>query len=278
MLVRSDMNVAKVQAFVGHAANRYLRKQEQKQESTAPALATTGFQYQPRSPAQWHARAHQSSKKFGMAPEPACAVVEPVNEALEVATPAPVPCAQQKVTQATLCVDCSHRRSNHCTGEPRLHTPEGSGAGFYCTTEHCDGQVLDQQGKCVACPCLAFRATASAPIKQKFPRADDYTPCGHCGHWKSHHCRVRKPSNAKNPKSRDWFGFQDADGKIAMCQHTLPGAEEYCCTSTSCAESTDGEHFCGCQKFLNPLERPRAAKPKAPRSAGAQPRNIAVNL
>ena len=221
MLVRSDMNVAKVQAFVGHAAN--------------------------------------------------CAVVEPVNEALEVATPAPVPCAQQKVTQATLCVDCSHRRSNHCTGEPRLHTPEGSGAGFYCTTEHCDGQVLDQQGKCVACPCLAFRATASAPIKQKFPRADDYTPCGHCGHWKSHHCRVRKPSNAKNPKSRDWFGFQDADGKIAMCQHTLPGAEEYCCTSTSCAESTDGEHFCGCQKFLNPLERPRAAKPKAPRSAGAQP-------
>jgi hypothetical protein len=61
MLVRSDMNVAKVQAFVGHAAN--------------------------------------------------CAVVEPVNEALEVATPAPVPCAQQKVTQATLCVDCSHRRS-----------------------------------------------------------------------------------------------------------------------------------------------------------------------
>jgi hypothetical protein len=225
----------------------------------------TGFKYTPRTAAQIEARRNQT--RDGVP-----AVAKPVTVA-----PKAQPVTAQKISGRTVCL-CGHRRANHCLGRSRLHTPvTGS---YWCQFEHCEGQRMIA-GVMVACDCPAFRVSENATPKPKQPKADDYTPCANpaCGHWRLHHCKIRRPSKAKVPKRRataytdngmavgpKWEGFE-VNGEPLRCKHvpapdpTLP----YRCTSTSCAEGDETTGiFCSCEKFQNPFARPRAtpAKPE----------------
>jgi len=65
----------------------------------------------------------------------------------------------------------------------------------------------------------------------KTPAANDYTPCGACGHWRLHHCKVRRPSKRQlkrvwmetgwQMEPPRWEGFE-VGGIPHPCQHTLP--------------------------------------------------------
>jgi len=76
--------------------------------------------------------------------------------------------------------------------------------------------------------------------------------CQHCTDF-----RKRKKWTGIN-----WRGFTDDDGQIAPCQHTVPDATPYMCSSSACAVVV-GEEFCGCQKFISPNARKRTPKPAA---------------
>jgi hypothetical protein len=217
------------------------------------AAPAKGFQYSPRSREQWQARANQTREVFKPAP------ATPIQPATNAA-----PALKPKINNQTLC-GCGHRRDAHCLGDPRLHTPEGSGAGVYCTTEHCEASRWNGEEMKV-CACVAFQVFAGAPVKQKHPKADAFTPCASCGHWRGHHCKVRRPSKAKKPKARDWEGFEvDGQGPF-RCKHvpvTDPAAP-FRCDSTSCAEGDEVTgNFCPCKKFVNPLAKPRESKRKS---------------
>lgn len=241
--------------------------------------AKPAFKYRPRSKAMWDARCDQTGSGSAKAKKPPSKVAtewaqraaqaKRTVESAPLAQPAqPEPPAvteefrpKPKVSGKTKCL-CSHSRSVHCTGDPRLHTPEGSGAGFWCTTEHCEGQTwngIETQ----PCDCRAFRVSETDTPKLKRPKAGDYTPCANpaCKHFRCHHCRVRRPSKAAKPKVREWEGFE-VNGEPFRCKHvpTADPALPFRCTSASCAEEG-----CACEKFINPLARPRATKPRAPR-------------
>src|ERR1700676_3438893 len=140
-------------------------KYEREQAAKESALAASGFQYTPRTRTQWRLRTDQTRDG-----SPA---VEPVTVG---ATP-----TKTKISAKTKCL-CGHTRNMHCTGDPKLHTPSG-GEGFWCTTEHCEGSTWDGN-KMQPCDCMGFRISATDTPKLKHPKADDYTPCGHCGHWR----------------------------------------------------------------------------------------------
>src|ERR1019366_10770487 len=100
------------------------------------------------------------------------------------------------------------------------------------------------------CPCLNYCvAETGKPAALKRPKADDFTPCGHCGCLKLHHCKARKPSKARKPKKPDkWQGFE-VNGEPFVCQHVPDDpALPFHCTSTACAHSADDVSFCPCEK------------------------------
>jgi hypothetical protein len=115
-----------------------------------------------------------------------------------------------------------------------------------------------------------------------------YVCCKTCGHWRSRHCTKRVVRKGAEPRRQSWEitdsgavrreadkwrGFMDENGQVRACQHTPEDASvNYACTSTNCAEvAPDGETFCPCDKFVNPLARPRAKAAK-PRTPSATPR------
>jgi hypothetical protein len=240
-------------------------QQEAAKATPAPAqpAPASRFRYTPRTKAQWERRARQNYRGLG----PATRTAKPITPAVTVAEDAATDEPKVKVSGKTKCV-CGHARTVHCAGNPMLHTPEGSGGGYFCLFEHCEGQKF-VEGKMVACDCAAFRVAETDTPKLKHPKADDFTACANCGHWRSHHCKARKPSKARKPKKPDkWQGFE-VNGEPFVCKHVPSDpALPFHCTSTSCAHSADGVHFCGCERYVNPLAKPRvkAAKPRKPRT------------
>jgi hypothetical protein len=222
------------------------------------------FEYKPRSKCSWLIRAGQQAdsvlvpaKVSIREPEPpARAPEKELSEQEEFSKSSVVP----KITMGTLCV-CGHPRGDHHT-DPKFHWPMEDGAfgQFTCITEHCTcGIRVIGENRHEPCPCLYFFAPGveKAPVFKR-PSADDYSPCLNCGHWKNHHCKVRKPSKTKTKpwESPAWTGFE-INGVPYQCRHTAPDASPYRCTSTSCSFSADGEHFCECPKFVSPYSRPR---------------------
>lgn len=229
----------------------------------------TASGYVPRTPEQIHRRAHQSYKSdFGPMAQPAKPITPSEVLRSENILPAnDAPKKRKAVTASSLCM-CSHRYDGHNRSLPTPPLkPTPDFGDFSLITSPCEMRVW-KGNKLEPCPCLNYCDAESkklAPLKR--PRADDYTPCGHCGHLRSHHCHARKPSKARKPK-REWLGFATSDGQVFMCKHTPADAQDYRCTSTSCAHSSDGVSFCDCEKFVNPLAKPRAqaAKPRKPRT------------
>lgn len=204
------------------------------------------------------------------------------------------------------CV-CDCRKTTHCLGTPRLHTPEGSGGGIYCLTQHCNGQKL-VCGVTVPCGCWAFRVTLQDRIKLKKPKPNDWTNCARCSHPKRHHCRKRLPfkpfrcphapevpestepyccnltkciykgASRKKAYEAKWKGFETTDG-VFRCKHaptTGDLARDYSCSSSSCAESSpNGATFCACQKFTNPLKRSPANAANSTRPRKRKPQSLA---
>jgi hypothetical protein len=254
------------------AHEKYLREEATKAANKAAAApAAPRFKYLPRTLEQWERRMKQHSERpksrsriaeeWAARAAQARAVFEPV-AAITDESKDESATLKPKISGGSICL-CKHRRDGHCLS-PRLHSPEGSGVGYYCIYEHCEGQRR-VNGVMVACDCPAFRVSEGAAPKQKYPKADDFTPCGNpaCAHWRCHHCKARRPSKAKRPKAADWTGFEDERGQPFQCKHTPQDAtQNYHCTSTSCAEEG-----CPCDRYVNPLARPRAkaAKPRTSR-------------
>lgn len=235
------------------AYERY-EKAEAAKANPAPAA---GFKYIPRSKAQWRARSNQTREL------PLPVEAPPVIPAVEAIENAPAP--KTKLSAKSLCT-CGHRRNLHCTGDPKLHTPEGS-ASYWCTTEHCADGSKWNGSEMQPCDCMAFRVSETDAPKLKHKKADDFTPCANpnCSHPRVHHCKVRRPSKAKKPKMREWEGFADQHGVPHLCKHApADTTRNWRCTSTSCAEvSADEKTFCSCERYVNPLARPRAKAAKS---------------
>jgi hypothetical protein len=249
------------------AAEKRIRERE-------AAKTAAGFVYQARPRAAWEARMNQGSRKYSRPQRiPVSAVAAPGQEVESVGRSLPpledrsaepgqdtAPLQPQKVTQTTLCI-CGHPKKSHCAGAKSHPTESGT---YWCVTEHCLSLRIENGKHVGDCECQGFRTDANAPVRMKRPKANAWTQCANpaCGHWKSHHCRARKPSRAKKPKARDWLGFEDAEGNVAQCQHTPADnpAATYTCSSSSCAESADGKTFCPCEKFINPLTKPKKSK------------------
>ena len=234
------------------AAEKRIRERE-------AAKTAARFVYQERPRAAWEARMKQTNKSNS---QPAV-VAKPIpTESVAAPGQAPTVTPKQKVTQTTLCV-CGHPKKSHCSGAKSHPTESGT---YWCLTEHCLSLRVENGRHVGDCDCPGFRTDASAPLRIKRPKVNAWTQCASCGHWKSHHCRVRKPSKAKKPKSRDWLGFEDENGAPHVCKHTPADnpAATYACNSSSCAESADGKTFCPCENFISPLAKPK--KSKAPKT------------
>ena len=54
------------------------------------------------------------------------------------------------------------------------------------------------------------------------------------------------------------------DGVAYGCKHFSLDDPACQCTSTSCSATENGQDFCGCEKFLNPLLKPKPPKPEKP--------------
>lgn len=209
------------------------------------------FEYKPRTYAQWLKRASKKAwNAIGKEPK-------------------------AKRGPRSICV-CGHFLKDHCL-DTCTHETDGAfihpdvaaetPPGWHtCVSTHCTvGLGASNQ----RCSCLCFREKESDPWKAK-PRqntADDGTPCddewrkcARCSHLRRHHCTKRQTKKA--PSSfEDWKGFE-VDGVPYQCKHTLPNGAPYQCTSSACAEEG-----CDCEKYVNPLLKPRKkpAKPRAPR-------------
>jgi hypothetical protein len=256
-------------------------KKWEQAESAKAATPAPVFKYQPRSRQHWQSRVDQNKHGCPAPLAHAATPVTPANENEPAITPA------IKVSGKTPCV-CGHPRKLHCIGQPKLHTPNDA-APYWCATEHCLASKWNV-GMMEPCACAIFQAFADAPVKTKAAKADDYTPCGNCNHWRAHHCkkhlapRAPKPgSKPRRPKwtvtdtgailhERDkWKGFRDKRGEVAACQHTTPDGKDYVCNSTSCAEGDEATgQFCPCEKFVNPLATPRSRKKKVETLAAVQ--------
>jgi hypothetical protein len=253
-------------------------------EAAKAAPAPSGYKYVPRTRTQLEIRCNQTSERPRTLSKVAREWAQRAEDAKKIATgspqereldPQPMPSipetavaqppVKEKVSGKTKCV-CGHRKDGHCTGQPKLHTPEGE-TPFWCEFEHCENSTWDGE-QMRPCDCPAFRTSETDVPKQKVKKADDFTPCGNCSHWRSHHCKVRRPSKAKNPRKREatkWTGFEDENGECFQCKHTLPDGADYRCTSASCATNVGSDEapvFCPCEKFVNPLARPRQSKKK----------------
>jgi hypothetical protein len=186
--------------------------------------AKPAFIYKPRTENQIERRAHQSYA-------PDCKAAATAGR-------------KTKKGPHSVCV-CGHDLSQHCTEPPMQHWPSSEGAfGFYfCIAEHCEARD---------CACWAFRSDEAVVPSMKRRKADDWTPCATCGHRKGLHCHAsRKPLI---PGTYQGFAL---DGEPFGCKHGPVDGRAYVCTSASCAEID-----CACQRFRNPLLRPRkTAKP-----------------
>jgi hypothetical protein len=233
-------------------AEQLIAARERIEKREAEKSAAAGFVYQPRTAEQWQARMNQGSRKYSRPQRIPVSSVSAPGQAPAV-TPKP------KVTQTTLCV-CGHPKKSHCAGAKSHPTESGT---YWCMTTHCQSLRIENGKHVGDCECPGFRTDANAPVRTVRPKATAWTQCANsvCGHWKSHHCRVRKPSKAKKPKSRDWFGFEDENGAPHVCKHTpADQTQNYSCTSASCAEADEGGEFCACEKFINPLTKPKKSK------------------
>jgi hypothetical protein len=237
-------------------------QQAQAAKEPAPMPTRPRFRYTPRTEAQWRARCDQTgqpakkpcSRTAAEWDRRAALAKQIVESTPPTQSPASTGTAKVKVTQATVCV-CGHRHSQHCTGDPRLHSPEGTGAGSYCLFEHCTGQKWNGT-EMEPCDCMAFRVTASDVPKLKHPKCDDWTLCKRCGHRKAHHCK------------RNADGLV-VDGTPYQCTHVPSDGSHYKCTSTRCAEPNESGEFCSCPKFVNPflVRKAKAAKPHKAQTA-----------
>jgi hypothetical protein len=230
------------------------------------------FHYEPRPRECWEIRARQTRDVYRL------------ESALPVTAPAVIP---TKLTAATLCV-CGHTRARHCLVAPELHwTAFGT---YFCLFEHC---------AVVSCICDGFQLVPTNPLTRKYPRADDYTACARCSHWRIGHCHKRQKFRRVEHRWENtektqawrafvpWSGFCDERGIIQPCRHTPEDPNlDYFCNSTSCATVVTGpdgtEDFCPCQKFVDPFDKlrrtsraalkaatpaqPTQAKPRKPRT------------
>ena len=178
----------------------YEKWEQQEAAKATPAPAQRAFRYVPRSREQWfaranqtasgyvprtpeqiHRRAHQSYKSdFGPMAQPA----KPI-------TPA-VTSKRKAVIASSLCT-CSHRFDGHSR---RLPTPPlkptPDFGNFSAIASPCEMGVW-KGNELEPCPCLNYcDAETGKPAALKRPKADDYTPCDHCGCLKLHHCKARK--------------------------------------------------------------------------------------
>ena len=198
------------------------------------------FRYIPRSAQQWAIRASQNAGP----------AVQPV---------ASVPVHRGKLTLSTLCA-CGHARGNHCLRFACFHWPAAAGqTGYFsCLYEHCN---CAPRG--VPCPCDGFRLQAGDAIQAKRPRADDFTKCVECGHWRAHHCTVRRKEPAH---IWEYAGFEFlSESHPYLCKHYVPDAI-YKCTTSACALSE-----CNCARFVSPYARQRKAATKKPAPKAALP-------
>jgi hypothetical protein len=149
-------------------------------------------------------------------------------------------------------------------------------------------------GQFLTCDCPGFRLQPTDPIARKYPKANNFTPCVKCGHWKSRHCTKRKPaerdaeghivrkpggtwtdSGAWRADADQWMGFADESGRIAPCKHTPEDPViTYRCDSTACAMVIEGvngqKEWCPCSRFEDPFAQLRkesraALQPAKPR-------------
>lgn len=191
---------------------------------------------------------------------------DPVTEAPEIeAEDSAEPRSPGKITMASVCV-CGHRRDGHCL-EPMIHFLGERGDAYTCLFQHCAGSVAipeptaddPRRHRMEPCPCPHFQITSDIVPEMKRPKATPYTPCATCGHWRSHHCKVRRPSKKKLKFGElpPWTGFEIGN-QVFQCKHTAPDAQPYLCNSASCAMSEDGQTYCFCQRYISPLARGRA--------------------
>lgn len=205
------------------------------------------FTYTVRSVESWAARA---GKKFDgqVSQEVARKFVRGLQSvpvpSVTITTPTITTPTKTKKGPRSVC-SCGHDLSQHCTEPPMQHWPSSEGAFgfFFCIAEHCE-----------ACDCWAFRNDDAVVPSMKRRKADDWTLCATCGHRKGLHCHAsRKPVI---PGTYQGFVF---DGVPYGCKHgPKDGGRDYVCNSSSCAEID-----CACQRFRNPLLRPRKTEKRS---------------
>ncbi len=237
---------------------------ERIEKAAEAAPAVTGFKYQPRTRAQWYARMDQmperSVKTKSRVAQEWAQRAEQAKQSIETTAPAVADAGTpgKKVSGRTVCL-CGHKRTGHCTGNPKLHE------NGWCRFEHCECSTWDGK-EMRPCACAAFQAFEGAPVKQKHPKADDWTKCQSCGHRKADHCTKAKPGKAARLKSGEmaYRILSTPDGTSYGCKHFDPANPACQCDSTSCSHTADGKTFCPCERYVNPLARPRAkaAKPR----------------
>jgi hypothetical protein len=233
------------------AHERYIRAQ------VAKAAPAPGYTYKSRTQAQWERRIDQnfrSNRSFRPRLEPVMPVAVEPDPEIEAGDEDDGEFPRSKVGPNTLCL-CGHKRSDHhVTPEP--HVADGE-HNYYCITSHCSVFTF-KDGKHKPCTCPHFRANETDAMKFTRPRVGDYDRCANpaCGHWKIDHCIKSKPGKVLRLKPGELayriVSKPDGTGSYP-CKHFSFDDPACQCSSTSCAHTENGESFCTCSKFENPL-------------------------
>jgi len=171
------------------------------------------------------------------------------------------------------CQICKHTREQHIWDTDA--TPHCGVDGCSCSFFHGPHSCNKRTHPSLLCP--QYKQTQPEPDA---PTVDDYDRCANpaCQHWKRDHCTKHKPGMVNRLK-RGELAYKiliKPDGVAYGCKHFSLDDPACQCTSTSCSATENGQDFCGCEKFLNPLLKPKPEKPAKPRKKKALAEPVAV--